>query len=87
MPASDVTALGRLVGTWQLGGDTGGTVTYEWLEGGVFLMQRVEMTLHGHAVRAIEIIGHLQPFGGEPSADIHSLAYDSEGNTLTRVAR
>jgi hypothetical protein len=84
-PDADLRALDRLVGTWKLGGDTEGTVTYEWMEGGFFLIQRVDMTLFGHAVRAVEIIGHLRAFGEQPSRDIRSRAYDNAGNTLDYV--
>jgi hypothetical protein len=85
MPNPDLQSLNRLVGTWQLSGDTAGTVTYEWMEGGFFLIQHVDFTLHGHSVKGIEVIGHLQPFGEAPSPDIRSRAYDSVGNTLDYV--
>jgi len=55
------------------------------MEGGFFLIQHVNFTLHGHDVKAIEIIGHLQPFGEAPSNDIKSRAYDSVGNTFDYV--
>ena len=32
-PNPDLKRLARLVGTWELSGDTGGTLTYEWMEG------------------------------------------------------
>ncbi|MGH3977446.1 MAG: hypothetical protein ACRDRZ_00325 [Pseudonocardiaceae bacterium] len=73
------------MGTWRLGGDTGGTVRYQWMEGGFFLVQHVDMTLHGHRVAAIEVIGHLRPFGEQPTTEIRSRAYDSVGNTLDYV--
>ena len=38
-PNSDLSTLDKLVGTWKLSGDTDGTVTYEWMEGGFFLFQ------------------------------------------------
>lgn len=84
-PNPDLKSLDRLVGTWKLSGDTKGTVTYELMEGGFFLIQHVNFTLHGHDVKAIEIIGHLQPFGEAPSNDIKSRAYDSVGNTFDYV--
>ena len=34
VPSPALRALDRLVGTWELSGDVGGTVTYEWMEGG-----------------------------------------------------
>ncbi|MGI5242143.1 hypothetical protein [Dactylosporangium sp. CA-139066] len=33
-PSPAMQSLDRLVGTWQLSGDSTGTVTYEWMEGG-----------------------------------------------------
>lgn len=77
--------LERLVGTWELSGDTKGTVRYEWMEGGFFLKQQVDLKLFGRAVKATEIIGHLRPFGEGPSQEVHSRAYDSLGNTLDYV--
>ena len=53
-------------------GDGEGTVSYAWMDGGFFLIQHVNITLFGHRVNGIEIIGHLQPFGEQPSADIRS---------------
>ena|ERR1700687_3970615 len=84
-PNADLKSLERLVGTWRLTGDAEGFVTYEWMEGGFFLIQHVHMTLNGHDVKAIEIIGHLQPFGEPPGQEIRSRAYDSVGNTLDYV--
>lgn len=81
----DLRSLDRLVGTWTLGEDTAGTVTYEWLPGGHFLIQRFDLTLHGHPVTGIEVIGHLKPFGEDASAEIWSRAYDDSGNTLDYV--
>ncbi len=31
-----------LVGEWEVPGDVRGTVSYEWMEGGFFLLQRVD---------------------------------------------
>jgi hypothetical protein len=42
-PAPDLVKLGRLVGTWEMSGDVRGTVTYEWMEGGFFLIQHVDL--------------------------------------------
>lgn len=84
-PNPDLKTLDRLVGTWICSGDTTGTVQYEWMEGGFFLVQHVDIQLFGHDVKSLEIIGHLQPFGEEPSKEIRSRAYDSSGNTLDYV--
>jgi hypothetical protein len=84
-PNPDLKSLEKLVGTWKLTGDTSGTVIYEWMEGGFFLTQHVDMQLFGNHVRCIEIIGHWQPFGGEPDKEIRSRAYDNNGNTFDFV--
>ena len=78
-PAADLRALGRLIGTWELSGDVGGTVTYEWMEGGFFLIQHIDL---GPEAKGMEVIGHERPLGSEPSADIKSRFYSSTGDTL-----
>jgi hypothetical protein len=78
-PNRDLQILGRLVGTWTVSGEAEGTVTYEWTEGGFFLLQHVD--LGGN--RGLEVIGHESKYGEEPSADIRSRYYGfSEGETL-----
>ena len=39
--------LDRLVGTWAVSGGAEGQVTYEWLEGRFFLIQRVDLDQFG----------------------------------------
>ena len=85
-PSAALTDLGRrLVGAWNVSGGTRGTVTYEWMDGGFFLVQRVELEQYGQLIKGTEIIGHEHPFGHEPSEDIRSRFYDSQGNTLDYV--
>ena len=55
------------------------------MEGGFFLMQHVDFVHGGRKIKGIEIIGHLQPFGEEPSKDIKSRYYDTMGNTFDYV--
>ena len=78
-PSPDLKGLDRLVGSWELSGDTEGTVTYEWMEGGFFLVQHVDL---GPEAKGMEVIGHEWPLGGEPSADIKSRFYGATGDTL-----
>lgn len=82
---NDLQILDRLVGTWQISGGAEGTVTYEWMEGGHFLIQRVQLSQHGQEVKGIEIIGRMKPFGGEVSEEIYSRYYDTMGNTFDYV--
>ena len=94
-PNSDLNCLQKLVGTWKQSGGVNGEISYEWMEGGFFLVQRVDLEQYGQPIKGVEIIGHLQPFGEEPSNEIRSRFYSSldgmtldyvyevEGNTLT----
>ena len=84
-PTPDLLALDRLVGRWELSGDSEGTVTYEWMEGRFFLIQHVDMRLFGEDAKGLEVIGHLQPFGEPPSPEIRSRFYGSGGNTFDYV--
>lgn len=84
-PAPDMQALDRLLGTWKVSGGAEGTVTYEWMEGRFFLLQHINLEQYGQKTTGSEVIGHLQPFGEEPSPDIKSRYYDNMGNTLDYV--
>jgi hypothetical protein len=84
-PSEQLRALDRLVGRWRLTGGATGTVTYEWGVGESFLFQHVDLVHDGHHVTGLEVIGHLQPFGGERSEDVHSRYYGSEGSTFDYV--
>ncbi len=75
----------RLVGRWEMSEDVRGTVTYEWMEGGFFLIQRVDLEQHGQRIQGIEIIGHERPFGAEPGEEIKSRFYSNTGDTLDYV--
>jgi hypothetical protein len=85
-PNPDLKPLDRLVGTWKVSGpDIDGHVTFEWMEGGFFLIQHVDLDQGGQKTKGIEIIGHLRPYGEEPSQNIKSRYYDSNGDTLDYV--
>ena len=84
-PNPDLKSLNRLVGTWKVTGGVEGTVTYEWMEGGFFLIQHVDFDSDGRKIKGIEIIGHEQKFGESPSVDIKSRFYDTMGNTFDYV--
>jgi hypothetical protein len=55
-PSPSLRALDKLVGTWELSGDVGGTVTYEWMEGGFFLIQHIDL---GEEAKGMEIMSAL----------------------------
>lgn len=90
-PNPDLKSLDRLVGTWAVSGGAEGTVRYEGTQGGYFLLQHVD--LGGN--KGLEVIGHEQKYGEEPSQDIRSryygfaegetvdYTYDLKGDTLT----
>ena len=85
-PNSDLKGLKKLVGTWKQSGGVNGEISYEWMEGGFFLMQRVDLEQYGQQIKGVEIIGHLQPFGEAPSNEIRSRFYSSlDGMTLDYV--
>jgi hypothetical protein len=84
-PNPDLRGLDKLVGTWNVTGGANGTVTYEWMEGGFFLLQHVDLENDGRPINGMEVIGHLQPFMEEPSADIWSRFYGTTGETFDYV--
>ena len=84
-PTPDLKNLDRLVGTWEMSGEVQGRVTFEWMEGGFFLIQHVDLEQHGQRIKGIEIIGHERPFGAEPSEEIKSRFYSNMGDTLDYV--
>jgi hypothetical protein len=85
-PNSDLETLNRLVGIWHVSGDATGEVKYQWLEGKFFLEQHFDLVHDGRAIKGIEVIGHLHPFDGEPSEDIHTRVYSfTDGMTLDYV--
>ncbi len=84
-PHPDLQPLGRLVGTWHVSGGAEGTAIYEWMEGGHFLIQRVDLEQYGQRIHGLEIIGHNHDFGADPDLDIRSCFYDNMGNTLRYV--
>jgi len=61
-PSPELRALDRLVGTWAVTGGAEGTVTYEWMEGGYFLIQRVHLEQFGQQIEGFEVVGNLRPF-------------------------
>lgn len=85
-PDAALRSLDRLVGTWELSGETSGRITYEWMEGRFFMIQHVEIEHAGNRTQGIEVIGRLKPFGAkEPGEDVVSRFYDDQGNTFDYV--
>ena len=94
-PNADLKNLERLIGTWKQSGEVDGEITYEWAEGGFFLLQHVNMVQYGNPIKGVEIIGHEAVFGSGPTAEIKSrfysfldsmtldYVYEMDGDTLT----
>jgi hypothetical protein len=87
-PSTPDPALKRLgdalLGMWEISGDARGQATYEWMDGGFFLIQHIDLE-HGQKNKGIEIIGREQKFGDPPSKDIKSRYYGSTGETFDYV--
>ena len=75
-------ALEKLVGTWKVGGDTKGQLSYEWLPGGFFLIARGDTEQGGQRTQHIEIIGYDHGVNAEPSNVMTSRLYTDRGDTL-----
>ena len=77
-------ALGRLevmVGTWELKGresgaegEIHGRPTFEWMEGGFYLVQHVEIDYIGHRIAGTEYIGY-----DEENDNLKSYFFSNEG--------
>jgi hypothetical protein len=92
---SKLEELDKLIGKWKLWGDANGYVEYEWLEGGHFLKQEVDIVYGGKNIKGIELIGYLHRAGEEPGKEIWSrfysfydgltldYVYEFDGDTLT----
>lgn len=74
-PHPALRALDVLVGTWRMSGpDVHGQVSFEWLEGGFYLVQRVDINHAGNDIRGLECIGY------DPAADnLHSYFFGNTG--------
>ncbi len=85
-PPADLKALGdRLVGTWKISGENEGETTWEWMEGGFFLIQRGWSRREGIEQRYLQIIGYERTPGAEPGDAITGRLYTNHGDTLTYV--
>lgn len=97
-PSPELKRLEFFVGTWNMKGRTldadednvSGTTTFEWLPGGFFLQQRVELNFAGFEIKGLELIGYDPSTGKFPSTVYSSMVgtpipyeYSVEGNEVT----
>lgn len=79
--------LEKLVGTWKVGGEAIGEVTYEWMEGGFFLIQRGVFEREGARHVYFGFVGY---DGDAQSADgtavLTSRLYTTTGDILDYVS-
>lgn len=76
-------ALQKLVGKWRVSGETEGTLSYEWLDGGFFLIARGDTVQSGKRTRHIEVIGYDHPAEGKTADVMTSRLYTNTGDTLS----
>jgi hypothetical protein len=80
-PDPELKRLDRFVGTWELRGrtqgsqedDVSGRIAFEWLPGGYFLQQRIEIHFAGFDVGGLELIGYDPERGVYPSTVFSNL--------------
>jgi Protein of unknown function (DUF1579) len=79
VPNPALRKLDRLVGEWNVSGpDIAGRVTYEWMEGGFFLIQHVDLTAFGRPIKGVEYIGF-----DEGTQTLRSHFMDNNGSNFT----
>lgn len=74
--------LDKLVGTWKISGGAKGETTYEWMDGGFFLIQRGQVERDGQEFTYMQVIGYDRAPGAEPADAITGRLYTSTGDTL-----
>jgi hypothetical protein len=85
-PRAELRALGeRLVGTWKISGGTQGETSYEWMDGGFFLIQRGRVSREGDEFEYMQIIGYDRTPEGGQSDEMVGRLYTSRGDTLRYV--
>jgi hypothetical protein len=84
--AADLKALGdRLVGSWEVSGEAEGETSWEWMEGGFFLVQRGWSRREGNDQTYVQIIGYDRFPGSAPAEEITGRLYTNQGDTLAYV--
>lgn len=86
-PDPQLAFLSPLVGVWQLEGQEfdnsthiAGQLTFEWMEGGKFLLQHVDIHYGSENFRGTHYIGYPTDWDGTQSAECISTFFDTAGN-------
>jgi len=77
-PHPKLKKLERLIGRWKVTGHAHGNVTFNWMEGGFFMVQDIDLD----NVKGIEFIGHDRQTG-----ELRSHYFENKGNALEYVYR
>jgi hypothetical protein len=78
-PYPELKKLERLFGRWQVSGNfIQGEIAYEWMEGGFFLIQHVDLRHGDQAIKGIEYIGF-----DEDTQTLRSHFMDNHGSNFT----
>lgn len=84
--SAELKTLGdRLVGSWKVSGETQGETSWEWMDGGFFLIQRGSTRREGVEQTYLQIIGCDRTPGTEPADAITGRLYTNHGDTLGYV--
>jgi hypothetical protein len=80
-PNAALKRLDVMVGRWDLGGreagsdgDVNGRLSFEWMDGGFYLVQQVEVDYAGRKVDGVEYVGY-----DEASESLRSYFFSNEG--------
>jgi hypothetical protein len=86
-PAPALKALEGLIGSWKVKGREFGSegkiygqVSFEWMENGAFLIQKVDLNHNGFNIKGFEYIGY-----DEESQSVKSRFFDTTGNLYEYV--
>lgn len=83
--ANDMKALERLLGSWTISGGIQGECTYEWMDGGHFLIQRGRVVREDESFTYMQVIGYDHRPEQERGDEILGRLYTSNGDTLSYV--
>jgi hypothetical protein len=72
-PNAALKSLEKLIGCWKVSGETHGEVAFNWMEGGYFMVQDINLA----GAKGIEFIGY-----DEISQTLKSHYFDDKGNML-----